>query len=45
MAISGEIGLADHTAASSYPAQLKQLIDDGRFTPQQIYNADETGAY
>jgi len=41
--ISGEIRSSDNTAASLFPAQLKELNDGGGHVPEQIYDTDETG--
>ncbi|XP_052242038.1 jerky protein homolog-like [Dreissena polymorpha] len=43
--IRGEQRSADETAAAEYPPILKKIIDEGQYTPEQIYNADETGLY
>ena len=34
-----------HRAAESYPEQLKKLIEDKGYLPEQVFNADETGLY
>ena len=41
--MSGEIRSADSEAAQTYPDQLKEIIDEGGYSPEQIYNAYETG--
>ena len=43
--IAGEMRSADSESANAYPATLKNIIDDGGYLPDQIYNADETGVY
>ena len=43
--IVGETASADHSAAESYPEQLKKLIEDKGYLPEQVFNADETGLY
>ena len=43
VSVSGEIRSADTEAAESYPDQLKQILTDGGYSPEQVYNADETG--
>jgi hypothetical protein len=43
VSISGEMQSANHTAASSYPSQLTQLSEAGGFTPEQLYNDNDTG--
>ncbi|XP_076030751.1 distal antenna-related isoform X1 [Oratosquilla oratoria] len=43
--ISGEAASADTTAAREYPATLKNIIDEGQYTADQIFNMDETNFY
>ena len=43
VSVAGEIRSADSEAAQSYPEKLQQIITDGDYSPEQIYNADETG--
>ncbi|XP_055633874.1 tigger transposable element-derived protein 1-like [Toxorhynchites rutilus septentrionalis] len=44
--IKGESASADLKAAKSYPAEFKQLIEvDGKYHPDQVFNADETGVF
>ena len=43
VSVSGEIRSADSEAAQTYPDQLQEIIDEGGYSPEQIYNADETG--
>ena len=43
--ISGEIRSADDGAASSYPATLRKILQEGGYVDEQVYNADETGVY
>ena len=43
VSVSGEIRSADSEAAQTYPDQLQDIIDEGGYSPEQIYNADETG--
>uniref|UniRef100_UPI00358E44AC tigger transposable element-derived protein 1-like n=1 Tax=Myxine glutinosa TaxID=7769 RepID=UPI00358E44AC len=38
----GEAASADHVAAKNYPPQLKKLIEEKGFRPEQVFNADET---
>ncbi|XP_064421091.1 tigger transposable element-derived protein 1-like [Latimeria chalumnae] len=41
----GEIASADHDAAEKYPPQLKKLIEEKGYRPEQVFNADETGLF
>ena len=41
--LTGERATADEVAASQFPALLKTLIEEGGYTPDQIYNCDESG--
>jgi hypothetical protein len=43
--ISGEAASAENYAASTYPAQLNQLIEEGGYCARQVFNADETGLF
>ena len=43
--VRGEQRSADDEAATSYPPVLKKIIEEGGYTAEQIYNADETGLY
>lgn len=43
VSVAGEIRSADAEADESYPEKLKQIITDGEYSPEQVYNADETG--
>lgn len=45
IAISGEIRSADDKAASAFPLQLQEIMREGDYVPEQLYNADETGVY
>ena len=40
---SGEAKSADEEAASAYPARLKEIMEEGGYQPQQVFNMDETG--
>ncbi|KAG7167724.1 Tigger transposable element-derived protein 1-like 117, partial [Homarus americanus] len=41
----GEIASADISGADSFPAIAKQIIEDGGYSYEQIYNCDETDFY
>ena len=43
--IRGEQCSADEEAAQAYPEELKKMLEDGGFLPEQVYNCDETGLY
>ncbi|XP_066445361.1 tigger transposable element-derived protein 1-like [Eleutherodactylus coqui] len=43
--VTGEAASADTVAAQEFPATLKEIIQEGVFSPQQIFNVDETGLY
>ena len=43
--IQGEAASADTEAAEKFPAILQEIITDKGFTPQQVYNIDETGLF
>uniref|UniRef100_UPI00358ECFDF tigger transposable element-derived protein 1-like n=1 Tax=Myxine glutinosa TaxID=7769 RepID=UPI00358ECFDF len=43
--ISGEAASGDKSAAREYPESLKNIIDEGQSTPDQIFNMDETNFY
>lgn len=45
VSIRGETRSANQISATSYPSELKELIEAGNYAPEQIYNADETGVY
>ena len=40
---SGETASADANAAKEFPSILKEMIDEGKFHPDCIYNMDEAG--
>lgn len=41
----GEAASADENAATTFPAIIEDIIVEGGYGPQQVYNADETGLY
>ncbi|XP_050063139.1 tigger transposable element-derived protein 1-like [Aphis gossypii] len=41
----GESASADHLAAKNFPLELKNVIEQGGYTPEQVFNADETGLF
>jgi hypothetical protein len=41
--LSGEAASANNDAASTYRAQLAQLIAEGGYCTHQVFNVDETG--
>lgn len=43
--ISGEIRSADVEAAEAFLPKLQELVEDLDLSPDQVYNADETGLY
>ena len=36
---------ADETAAKEFLPKLGQIIEEGGYTPDQVFNADETGLF
>lgn len=43
--IQGELASADENAAKNYPNELAKIIQEGGYTPDQIFNADETALF
>nr|XP_022903170.1 tigger transposable element-derived protein 1-like [Onthophagus taurus] len=43
--VTGKAANADSNAASEVIATLKVIVDDGNYTPHEIFNVDETGLF
>ncbi|XP_066465444.1 tigger transposable element-derived protein 1-like [Eleutherodactylus coqui] len=43
--VTGEAASTDTVAAQEFPATLKEIIEEGEFSPQLIFNVDKTGLY
>lgn len=43
--IVGEAASADTAAAERYPEDFANLVADGRYKPEQVFNADETALF
>ena len=43
--LHGESGSADYEATEKYPEKLKKIIEEGGYTEDQIFHADETGVF
>ncbi|XP_053571656.1 tigger transposable element-derived protein 1-like [Bombina bombina] len=43
--VQGEAASADASAASDFNKILEDIIDDGDYLPEQIFNVDETGLF
>ncbi|GFT51942.1 tigger transposable element-derived protein 1 [Trichonephila clavipes] len=43
--ITGESATADEGAAKIFPGELAKIIEDGDYSADQVFNADETGLY
>ncbi|XP_076035908.1 uncharacterized protein LOC143021925 isoform X5 [Oratosquilla oratoria] len=43
--MSGEAASADEEAASAFPAFFKTRVEEGGFTPKQVFNINETGLF
>ncbi|GFV29965.1 tigger transposable element-derived protein 1 [Trichonephila clavipes] len=43
--ITGESATVDEGAAKIFPEELAKTIDDGDYSFDQVFNADETGLY
>ncbi|XP_065261952.1 tigger transposable element-derived protein 1-like [Emys orbicularis] len=42
---TGESASANEEAAKAYPEQLKKIIEERGYLPEQVFNADETGLF
>ncbi|CAM4640652.1 unnamed protein product [Caretta caretta] len=42
---TGEAASANEEAAKAYPEQLKKIIEEKGYLPEQVFNADETGLF
>ncbi|XP_019391383.1 PREDICTED: centrosomal protein of 89 kDa isoform X4 [Crocodylus porosus] len=45
VSIQGKAASADTQAASTYRNKLLEIIEEGGYTPQQVFNADETDLF
>ncbi|GFW90650.1 HTH CENPB-type domain-containing protein [Trichonephila clavipes] len=43
--ITGESTTSDEGAAKIFPEELAKIIEDGDYSADQVFNADETGLY
>lgn len=43
--ITGEIRSADVAAAEAFLPKLQEIVEENDLSPEQVYNADETGLY
>lgn len=43
--LGGERASADTEAAEKYPAEFAKIVEEGGYTAEQVFNADETGLY
>ncbi|GFW67191.1 tigger transposable element-derived protein 1 [Trichonephila clavipes] len=43
--ITGESATADEGAAKIFPEELAKIIEDGDYSADEVFNADETGLY
>lgn len=42
---SGDAASADKEAATAYMEQFRTLLEEGRYTPDQVFSVDETTLY
>ncbi|KAG7155896.1 Tigger transposable element-derived protein 1-like 54 [Homarus americanus] len=43
--IGGEGASADHVAASDFPPFLREVMEEGQYTDDQVFNMDESGLF
>ncbi|XP_059762013.1 tigger transposable element-derived protein 1-like isoform X2 [Balaenoptera ricei] len=43
--LTGEPAVADAQAATRYPPVLRTVLDEGCYSPRQVFNVDETGLF
>ena len=43
--VSGEAVSADTVTAREFPEMLREIIDEGTYLPEQVFNVDETGLH
>ncbi|XP_071057028.1 zinc finger BED domain-containing protein 5-like [Onthophagus taurus] len=43
--IKGEVASADENVAKTFPDKLAKIVEEGGYTPEQIFNADEPGLF
>ena len=43
--VSGETASAGMVAAQKFPEMLREIIDEGKYLPEQVFNVDEIGPY
>ncbi|XP_007955201.1 tigger transposable element-derived protein 1-like [Orycteropus afer afer] len=43
--LTDEPAVADTQAAARYPAVLRGILDEGLYSPRQVFNVDETGLF
>ena len=43
--IAGEAASADKMAAEAFPAEFKKILDEGGYSPKQVFNVDETALF
>ncbi|UYV76545.1 hypothetical protein LAZ67_14001088 [Cordylochernes scorpioides] len=43
--LKGELASGDVDAAQEYPANFAEIINDNSYTPDQVFNADESGFF
>ena len=43
--VAGEAASADKMAAEAFPAEFKKILDEGGYSPMQVFNVDETALF